>query len=217
MEEYIYENENTLSDEFCDEIVQYFESNVELHKMGGMNENDKYKDQLNENYIFIDNNEIINKNIRNSITLSLNCDIDTSNNEIEKMKQQLLKNTLDNISIYYEKYKCTNINFRILQRNTLIVHNFIINKYVKNEGKIIYHSDEDYNIKMNEVRLFTCIWFLNDVYEGGETEFFKKINVIPKKGKIMIFPAEWFFPHCGKVPISNDKYIVTAWVYMNCI
>jgi hypothetical protein len=58
------------------------------------------------------------------------------------------------------------------------------------------------------------MWYLNDVNEGGETLFFEKYSIKPQKGKIVIFPAEWFFQHKGKIPISNDKYIITGWIYI---
>ena len=34
-------------------------------------------------------------------------------------------------------------------------------------------------------------------------------------GKLLIFPATWTYMHRGNVPISEDKYIVTGWLYGN--
>jgi hypothetical protein len=33
-------------------------------------------------------------------------------------------------------------------------------------------------------------------------------------GKLLLFPASWVFPHRGKMPISEDKYIVTGWFHV---
>ena len=41
-------------------------------------------------------------------------------------------------------------------------------------------------------RVLAFMTYLNDVEEGGETSFhYYDINVQPKKGKTMIWPAEW--------------------------
>jgi hypothetical protein len=50
---------------------------------------------------------------------------------------------------------------------------------------------------------------------GGETEITGYIKIKPKTGSLLLFPATWTYPHCGKMPISNDKYIITGWVYMD--
>ena len=69
-------------------------------------------------------------------------------------------------------------------------------------------------IKKKTYRVLTYLFYLNDIDEGGETEFFGgDIKIIPKAGKLIIFPASWTFPHCGKMPISSNKYIITGWIY----
>ena len=88
----------------------------------------------------------------------------------------------------------------------------MIQKYQKNKGKYVYHNDASF--ESTKYRVITYIWYLNDVEEGGETEFFGEYCVKPEKGKLVLFPASWTFPHCGKIPISHDKYIVTGWLYI---
>ena len=59
------------------------------------------------------------------------------------------------------------------------------------------------------------ILYLNDVDEGGETHIIfdkKDINIKPEAGKLLIFPANFCFPHEGKKPISNSKYILVGFV-----
>ena len=89
----------------------------------------------------------------------------------------------------------------------------MIQKYKKFQGKYTYHHDfyNDYESKRH--RTVTYLWYLNDVEEGGETEFWGSYNIKPKKGKLIFFPATWCFPHRGKMPISSDKYIITGWFY----
>lgn len=62
-------------------------------------------------------------------------------------------------------------------------------------------------------RLLAYIVYLNDVEEGGETEFYyQHMRVKPKKGSIVLFPAAFTHTHRGNPPLSNDKYIMTGWV-----
>jgi hypothetical protein len=58
------------------------------------------------------------------------------------------------------------------------------------------------------------LWYLNTVNDGGETEILGDIIVKPEAGKLLLFPASWTFPHRGKMPISEDKYIVTGWFHV---
>jgi hypothetical protein len=62
-------------------------------------------------------------------------------------------------------------------------------------------------------RVLAYIVYLNDVEEGGETEFlYQHMRVKPKKGSIVLFPAAFTHTHRGNPPLSNDKYIMTGWV-----
>lgn len=61
-------------------------------------------------------------------------------------------------------------------------------------------------------RLLTWIVYLNDVEEGGETEFlYQHMRVKPEQGTLVIWPAAFTHTHRGNPPLSNEKYIVTGW------
>lgn len=66
-------------------------------------------------------------------------------------------------------------------------------------------------------RFLAMFTYLNDVKEGGETEFESNIEdvftVTPKCGRIVVFPPMWMFPHRGKKPISNSKYILSTYLH----
>jgi len=90
---------------------------------------------------------------------------------------------------------------------------FQVQRYIKNEGFYIYHND--FSADKEKYRILTFLFYLNDVEEGGETEFFYgKLKVKPEAGKCILFPASWTFPHTGIMPISNDKFIVTGWLHL---
>lgn len=60
----------------------------------------------------------------------------------------------------------------------------------------------------------SLVWmiYLNDVTDGGDTEFlYQHMKVQPKKGTLVIWPAGLTHPHRGNPPYSNDKYVATGW------
>ncbi|WNG39874.1 2OG-Fe(II) oxygenase [Archangium violaceum] len=62
-------------------------------------------------------------------------------------------------------------------------------------------------------RVLAFQFYLNDVSQGGETEFFyQEKKVQSKAGRMLIFPAGFTHTHRGNRPESNDKYIITSWV-----
>jgi len=61
-------------------------------------------------------------------------------------------------------------------------------------------------------RYLVFLWYLNDVDEGGETEFIDLgLKVEAKKGRLLIFPPYWMYVHRGLAPISNSKYILSTY------
>tara|TARA_B110000027_G_C16101897_1_gene293498 strand:+ start:1038 stop:1655 length:618 start_codon:yes stop_codon:yes gene_type:complete len=62
-------------------------------------------------------------------------------------------------------------------------------------------------------RVFAWMTYLNDVNDGGETEFTHYgIKIKPEIGKTLIWPAEWTHAHRGNVVKSGKKYIITGWM-----
>jgi prolyl 4-hydroxylase len=63
-------------------------------------------------------------------------------------------------------------------------------------------------------RQLSIIAYLNDVEEGGETDFVDlNISVKPKRGRVLFFPPFYTYQHQGNPPVSNDKYIVVTWLH----
>ena len=61
-------------------------------------------------------------------------------------------------------------------------------------------------------RLFVVQVYLNDDFEGGETEFlYLYQRVQSKRGSVIIFPTAFTHTHRGNPPIGGTKYIVTSW------
>jgi len=80
---------------------------------------------------------------------------------------------------------------------------------VQKSGKYIWHTDNLIDKNMG-FRIFTYMWYLNDVETGGETDFiYKKIK--PKKGKLVIFPSTWTYIHSGLE--TKNKYVLIGFCY----
>lgn len=62
-------------------------------------------------------------------------------------------------------------------------------------------------------RYLVFLWYLNDVAEGGETEFPDLgVSVAPRTGRLLMFPPYWMFQHAGLPPRSGDKYILSTYL-----
>lgn len=77
-------------------------------------------------------------------------------------------------------------------------------------GYHVWH-DENGDIH-NSSRKMVWMVYLNDNYEGGETEFlYYKKRVQPEQGKLIIWPAGLTHCHRGGLVTSGCKYVVTGW------
>ena len=151
------------------------------------------------------------------IKKAFNLDITTNNPKWNKLYDVLIEELYRNIKRYIKQVDefsgCTNLSNGL---TFVQCDDPMIQKYIKNEGHYVYHDDFNADYNRKRFRMFTYIFYLNDVFEGGETEFlFGKYKIKPSAGKLLLFPASWTYPHCGKMPISNDKYIITGWIYQN--
>ena len=89
-----------------------------------------------------------------------------------------------------------------------------IQKTLPTEGYHVWHIEHNKGFE-NEPRAFVFSVYLNDVEEGGETEFlhFSK-RVKPKTGRIVFWPAAFPYIHRGNPPLSGEKYILTSWMML---
>ena len=62
-------------------------------------------------------------------------------------------------------------------------------------------------------RYLVFLWYLNDVADGGETEFCRlDRRVTARTGRLLMFPPYWMFQHAGLPPRSADKYILSTYL-----
>ena len=96
----------------------------------------------------------------------------------------------------------------------LATHNILevkIQKTKVGEGFHFWHCENAEMKARNRILAFMV--YLNDVTEGGETEFlYQKCRFKPEKNTLLIWPTQFTHVHRGNPPLSNDKYIITGWV-----
>jgi hypothetical protein len=202
MEKYIYINKKSLSSEVCRDLIELFENEDRKYDgvtHGGLQKN--VKDT--KDFIIPDNEPKWYKYYH------------LFHNELTRNLQIYLNKLNENPSFKNENQNTTAI-YKHFNNSKIACSVFMLQRYIMNEGRYIYHNDFSVDFKNKKNRIITYLWYLNDVEEGGETDFPDiNIKVKPETGKLVLFPATWDFPHCGKMPISSNKYIVTGWLYVD--
>jgi len=86
-----------------------------------------------------------------------------------------------------------------------------IQHYRRSEGQFRWHFDA--LGPGGWERQLALIIYLNSVEEGGETRFHRQdLRVKPVAGNALLFPPFWTHMHCGEIPRSGDKYIISSFV-----
>lgn len=90
-----------------------------------------------------------------------------------------------------------------------------LKKYEANDyDQFGWHTDV--GDKASSSRFLVMFMYLNDVEEGGTTEFEDDngiCTISPKCGRILVFPPMWMWPHRGTKPISGPKYILSTYLH----
>jgi hypothetical protein len=147
-------------------------------------------------------------------------------NVLQKQDQQFFL-TPPNIDVWWESLKPLMLNFDMAFKHYIdntgaqtayggIKFHFTdlkIQKTLPTEGYHVWHIEHGTGENANRAFVFSI--YLNDVEEGGETEFlhFSK-RVKPKTGRIVIWPAAFPYVHRGNPPLSGEKYILTSWMML---
>ena len=151
-----------------------------------------------------------------------------NSNILEKKDTQFFARSA-NLNIWHNKLKTLIVNYNMAFNNYLketggdVAYGgdnefhftqLKIQKTLPTEGYHVWHIEHCKGFE-NEPRAFVYTVYLNDVEEGGETEFlhFSK-RVKPKKGRIVIWPAGFPYVHRGNPPLSGEKYILTSWMML---
>lgn len=181
---YIYTYKESLSQELCKDIINLFEQ--EKNVPGTTRRG-------------------FTPTIKNTMDFDiLNCH---SNNNWTAITKLLHAEIQRHFIIYKE------LTFNLFSNTKFSVSEMNIQKYNKNDGFYKYHVDELIDYTNNKSRTLVFMWYLNDIVDGGETEFWEQYRIKPETGKFVFFPATWTFPHTALPPLSCNKYIITGWLW----
>ena len=109
-------------------------------------------------------------------------------------------------SIYTKKYGTLNS----VQRHQLNP-DVKIQKTKPSEGYHVWHC-ENGNLS-DASRLILLMFYLNDIEEGGETEFlYQSRRIEPKMGRLVFCPAFFTHTHRGNPPLKGSKYMMNGWL-----
>ena len=136
-----------------------------------------------------------------------------------------------NLNVWWKELKSLIFNFDIAlkhyQENVGALESYSVDQFfytqlkiqktLPTEGFHTWHVEHQKGHGYSD-RAFVFSIYLNDVEEGGETEFlhFSK-RVKPKTGRIVIWPAAFPYLHRGNPPLSGEKYILTSWMMLRNI
>jgi len=125
-----------------------------------------------------------------------------NNKDIYIYVQKLLAETI--FPLYYAKYD-------IVKQLGLFHFPYIkFQKTLPAEGYHVWHCENDKWDVKHRLGVFSI--YLNDVEEGGETEFlYQSLRIKPTQGTVCIFPAGYTHTHRGNPPLTGEKYIITGW------
>ena len=136
-------------------------------------------------------------------------DISIKPNLLKEEKYGVFNTYINNLVICFNDYKEQWPFLNTIKG--MEIGTFNLQKYSPGGHFSAVHTERGSAANMHRVLAFMT--YLNDVEEGGETAFHHYgINVKPKKGKTIIWPAEWTHAHSGGVVKQGCKYIVTGWI-----
>lgn len=95
----------------------------------------------------------------------------------------------------------------------IYVSNCKMQKTYPGGGYHNWHS-EHCNQLGSDNTLLAWMVYLNDVEDGGETEFlYQSKRISPKRNRFVLWPAGFTHLHRGNPPLSSVKYVTTGWVH----
>ena len=174
----------------CDDLITYFESNQNKQKRGVTGDGE-------------------NLDSKNSI------DITISPKDIKLPGNEVFEQYFQNLFCCYEDYVSQWPFLRTFAQN-LHVSVFNLQRYQSGQHFQTVHTERASLSTLH--RIFAWMTYLNDVdlKDGGSTFFSHyDLEVQPRKGLTLIWPAEWTHAHKGNVLNAESKYIITGWMHFS--
>ena len=182
--------DNYISQEECNKVIKFYE------------DQNKFNNTINR--LEFENSPIIQKQDQTYFAVPNNMDV----------WWKELKSLIVNFDMAWKHYEKNVGALESYGQDMFHYTQLKIQKTLPTEGYHVWHLEHQKGFQ-NEARAFVFSIYLNDVEEGGETEFlhFSK-RVKPKTGRIVIWPSGFPYLHRGNSPLSGEKYILTSWMML---
>ena len=100
--------------------------------------------------------------------------------------------------------------FSLLAQSKFLVYDVKLKKVPSGGGFHSWHYENGSMISSS--RMFVIQLYLNDDFDGGETEFlYQNLREEAVAGDVIIFPAGYTHVHRGNPPLGGIKYTATSW------
>ena len=173
---------------FCDDAIEYFEfaSDLSLTYTRQDIGNSTTKSDIDDDTLFL-----VDDKVR---------DLMCANSNIYQGFQAGLNLAL---KTYVEEYS-------IINKSSFGFFTYRMQRTRVGAGFHVWHHENMRNV--DNSRFLTAILYLNDIEEGGETEFlYIPRRIKPKAGRLVLFPSTFTHTHRGNPPLEQTKYIMTTW------
>ena len=196
LSDYIVTYDNTLKSSFCRSVCRRMELD-ERKKLGVFSDgksDENVKTSHDLNISLLDDWKQEDETLYESLSMYLETYMDTVS-EKTGINQDLLSG---------RPYKWSQTGDHLCDTGYQI-------KMYKPDGFYKWHHD--YEIIPAGARALSFIWYLNEDFKGGETEFMDGTIIRPIEGRMVIFPSTWMYVHRGCKVIEGNKYIATGWFH----
>jgi hypothetical protein len=193
----IYERDDALSPDICRSVIDLFEAS-DSKRPGKVTNHDS--------------SEEVDLSLKRTIDLHIDPHDENWKMIQDKISESLIKSFTEYRSKFLEIYKTHANDFaRDFIMSKFHVYGYQVHKSEPG-GFFDWHSDA------HENRMFTVIFYMNTLNSSdeGNTILYvdgKLKHIIPKTGKIAIFPATWNYVHKGDTVKNSNKYIVTTFLH----
>lgn len=187
-QDHIWTADGYMLDKQCDELIEFFET--------------KSKDQKTVTRAISEGtNDVQKKDEAISLT----------SKSLEDEHTYVCKNLLMNLNTLVRMY-IKEYGLNTMLDGEVFYDIVKVQKTLPGEGYHLWHFEKGSTIGTAN-RFLAWTLYLNDIEEGGETEFlYQKLRVKPKKGRFAIWPAGFPYVHRGNPPLQDVKYIATSWI-----
>lgn len=184
---------NAVSQDFCKELIEHFDFCEEQNNLTVYRDTSAVRDNQ---MFFADASAFGEEKFKDGFTLR-----GLHRRFAEPFFEACKKTT----SLYAEKYSI----LRGLGAHT--IYDIKVQKTRPGEGFTEWHFEAG-DISTSR-RFLTYMLYLNDIEEGGETDFlYQKKRFKPKAGTMLLWPAGYTHTHRGNSPSKETKYIITTWM-----